>query len=351
MTETQTQALQLVRVNVSHYDDGSASHGMLATRATDDDRTFFAVDSVDMGPTWVTLVVPESDPRSAGMWSILTGDSRYSLPQDGQSYRGWNIRREDVTVLDAPAETETAGAERFVPPTDNPTDSGVESNSTDPDGLVPGAWFTWGTGEFYYRVQSVEDGRVQSDAYLPRAAVDAGDFSDWQSTSYSTSVEHLKGVRLRVHSVQSAPAAESTETPEAPAEVTFAYTAADLERARLEGRQAAEETFQEWKDAATRTAHQYAEDNSLCGEFDRCMEAIGLPTRADVKHSEVSVELRIDGLTLPRDFSLEDVVEAIQRLNSDRFAYSDDTDGLVTMARRTGMVYVRDEDGEELASW
>lgn len=37
--------------------------------------------------------------------------------------------------------------------------------------------------------------------------------------------------------------------------------------------------FDQWKENATEIAHQYANDNSLCGEFDRCMSEIGLRPR------------------------------------------------------------------------
>lgn len=59
---------------------------------------------------------------------------------------------------------------------------------------------------------------------------------------------------------------------------------------------------QEWRDQATRIAHEYADDNSLCERFDIAMREIGLEARCD----EVSLELEITGspsivLDLDRD--------------------------------------------------
>lgn len=53
----------------------------------------------------------------------------------------------------------------------------------------------------------------------------------------------------------------------------------------------ARDEFDSWKERATETAHAYANRNDLCGEFDRCMEDIGLPGRA-VDHT-VSVTVTI----------------------------------------------------------
>lgn len=37
--------------------------------------------------------------------------------------------------------------------------------------------------------------------------------------------------------------------------------------------------FEAWKENATEVAHSYADENDLCGEFDRCMRDIGLRPR------------------------------------------------------------------------
>ena len=74
----------------------------------------------------------------------------------------------------------------------------------------------------------------------------------------------------------------NVDTPEA-TPTTPDTSEADALRERIANleesarRQARE--FEAWKARATEIAHQYAEDNSLCGEFDRCMEDIGLEPR------------------------------------------------------------------------
>lgn len=60
-------------------------------------------------------------------------------------------------------------------------------------------------------------------------------------------------------------------------------TSTDLDtvrrEARDEQRRADLAEFERWKEDATQTAHRYADNNNLCGEFDRCMEEIGLAPR------------------------------------------------------------------------
>lgn len=50
-------------------------------------------------------------------------------------------------------------------------------------------------------------------------------------------------------------------------------------RGEIDGRMSAQREFEAWKARATETAHTYADNNSLCSEFDRCMEEIGLDPR------------------------------------------------------------------------
>jgi hypothetical protein len=120
---------------------------------------------------------------------------------------------------------------------------------------------------------------------LPEDAV--GTFYGW----------HVQGVSAGVVTPYDATAVESfsdvtsRETP-----VTF--TAEDVDRARQEGRAAADREFQAWKDHATATAHQFADDNSLCGEFDRCMAEIGLPTRE--REQTVRVEISTSVVVVAR---------------------------------------------------
>lgn len=53
----------------------------------------------------------------------------------------------------------------------------------------------------------------------------------------------------------------------------------DAEEAYRRGRNDANAEFEEWKRRATETAHEYADNNDLCSEFDRCMTEIGLEPR------------------------------------------------------------------------
>lgn len=78
-----------------------------------------------------------------------------------------------------------------------------------------------------------------------------------------------------------------------PTKVQEATPEEALEEARQQGRREAraeaEQEFERWKARATSIAHDYANRNSLCSEFDRCMEEIGLPGRS----REYSVEVHV----------------------------------------------------------
>lgn len=94
--------------------------------------------------------------------------------------------------------------------------------------------------------------------------------------------------------------------------------------------------FESWKQRATGIAHDYANNNSLCREFDRAMVAIGLPPRF------TSVKIRLEfplEVSDPNDYAA--VRSAILNATSDPVAY----------ARSNGYVYVEDEEGDEIASW
>lgn len=52
-----------------------------------------------------------------------------------------------------------------------------------------------------------------------------------------------------------------------------------LDQARREGAAEVQARWDRWAEDATETAHRYANNNNLCGEFDRCMEEIGLRPR------------------------------------------------------------------------
>jgi hypothetical protein len=112
-----------------------------------------------------------------------------------------------------------------------------------------------------------------------------------------------------VHAVERAPEA----TPAGP----DLFPRADVERmireaedrARREVRAAMTAEFDRWKENATEIAHTYAEENSLCGEFDRAMEEIGLRPRARDYTVVVSVSRTITASSEEdaRDLAREEV--------------------------------------------
>lgn len=238
---TNPTALRLVRIS-SDYPGGLAFHGFNPA-GTDDERTFYARDPLGNGnempaDRYVLIVVPDSDPRSPGMWALLR-----NAPDDGQTYRAWNVERQYVTD--------------------------VEPTTVDP---------------------------------------------------------------------------EST-----PAEITPEM----LAQAREEGRQQAADEFQAWKDRAVEIAHQYANDNELCGRFDQCMAEIGLPTRDDLRPPTYAVSFRVSGVPIrgnAGDLSRRDVWEAVREWLAE--GYGTDAEDLERAAYSSGSITLYDDDdGDEIASW
>lgn len=85
-----------------------------------------------------------------------------------------------------------------------------------------------------------------------------------------------------------------TRSPEglsgAPSGTSESDVASAVAEAKREQRLADIQEFERWKANATATAHEYANNNSLCSEFDRCMEEIGLEPRS--RDYEVTFTIR-----------------------------------------------------------
>lgn len=77
------------------------------------------------------------------------------------------------------------------------------------------------------------------------------------------------------------PADESASWHPASVTLTPAELSAKIEVAKREERRRLQAEFETWKERANETAIQYARDNSLCGEFERCMEEIGFRGREE----------------------------------------------------------------------
>jgi hypothetical protein len=103
---------------------------------------------------------------------------------------------------------------------------------------------------------------------------------------------------------------EATEAP-----VTFSQEDVDrmVQEATARTRTALLEEFEAWKRRASEIACEYADENNLCGEFERCMEDIGLEGR----HREYVVSFSLT-VTARNDESA--TAEAIEILASDTWA-------------------------------
>lgn len=167
-------------------------------------RTFYATrhhDASDIASDYITLVVPEADDRSAGMWR-LHGE-RYGLTLN-DPHRGWDVRKAHVTPA-TPAD----GSE--VP--------------SGPSGDAPAVTFT-------------QD---------------------------------------------------------------------EVDRLVREAREAKDREFEQWKEHANDIAIEYARENDLCGEFERCMEEIGFRGR----ESDYCVTFTVNVTARDEDHAAEVAAEVL----------------------------------------
>lgn len=240
------------------------------------------------------VIVSNSDPRigtdrpvgpSWNPWA-LTGDR--DVPDidglDRATHRGWWVHDANVTYVDAPTPTVTT------PDRDRLTFGELDEGDVWGNvGYVSGGHPLW-----------VKVG----DGYRRHGDTD-------------THVYSSPGASYMVERVERGSVSESTESEAIRKAVAEAVRA---ERDRLTAE------FEAWKERATETAHSYADDNSLCGEFDRCMEEIGLRPRA----REYEVEI-VQRYTITVEASDED--DAAEQAR-DQLSYSDPYETDVTDVSR-----------------
>jgi hypothetical protein len=296
---------------------------------------YFAVPSAH-GPEWSTLVLHDSDPRyvAMAMWKITETDTHFPEEfRDGHHY-GWNVANKDLL----PVQSETPG---FTPPEDvdslpklasddlavgdvfrwtlidrdrnwwarmisRDDDNGdIQAEWVYPDdGSMPSGPRSFGQWSSASSVPTVRAAETATEPISepPTESVDTTTDKGWASTLnvgdvfswglhvvwYRVTGKNADGIN--VERVAGIAVSESAFTypflvtfgkdnhTVIPAEVVQAL-GGDLDAAKREGRREAEREFEEWRQRATEIAHQYADDNSLCGEFDRCMEEVGLEPR------------------------------------------------------------------------
>lgn len=229
MTDTATQTdLWLGIVSPDFLRSSDTPHQSTMPDGDDDSRTYFVRQATDL-LGWVRLVVSDDDPRGEGF---------YHQTGDPEGHKGWNVEARYVTrIEEEPFPIGSVWRHR---------NAGIV--------VVTGA-------------PEERDGRTYYPVARPGSAEPVG--SPW-----------IKGALEISERVE-----ESRE--EAPTEASVTLTESELEE-KL--RQAREEATREerarlqmeharWVDSLVEDAHQYANDNSLCSEFDRFMEEHDLPSR------------------------------------------------------------------------
>lgn len=250
--------------------------------SSDEERTFYATPHNDASD-YVTLVVPESDQRSQDMWPIRRpGD--YGLTLD-TPHRGWDVLKtyvSPVVVDEAP----------------RPLQVGDRVTIAHPEAT---AWN--GPGE-------VTEVRHPDTLLIVRA--ESGQFAG-QTGGFHP--DHLTRAEEASQEAASGP-----ETAEGAAVETF--TREDVDRLVREAREAAraeaERRFEEWKDRASDIACQYADDNNLCGEFERCMEELGL--RGRNREYEVTIVIGVEARN--EDHARDAAVERVYDMGHSEIRYA-----------------------------
>lgn len=251
---TEERTLVLIRIR-----EGSRRQ---VNATTDDEATFFA----EFHDGCVTLVIPESDPRNrhnglhmcTGEFDVLEDD-----PERVEEGREAGDLRTGDTV-------------RLV------TDAGGWNGSIGDLGTV----------------ENVEDGTPR-DGALVTVRFTTGQYAGQTTQRFARRFERVE------------------ETPEEasqePAEASVTLSESELEDKLRQAREEATRTeryrlqqeHQRWIDSLVEDAHQYANDNNLCGEFDRFMADHDLPTRECDYRVTFSVSV-----TVARDSDRSDIVSA-----------------------------------------
>lgn len=264
-----------------------------------EDRTFYVTRS-QFSDEYVTLVVPESDPRHAGMWLLYDG---HGLTLNGDHY-GWNTPRQYVRPYDTPTPPETPA------PVARPFAVGdrVRISATHPAGP------NW----------QGHTGTIRSLGDHHEVLMDSGPHTGSIAGFHEEYLMH----------VDDAPTGESSATGEAlvaDALTSPRFSQEDVDRlvreAREDAKWEASQALEEFKETANARAVEYAEQNGLCSEFERCMEDIGLLGREEWHDSydkEYCVRFTVDVVVRARDF--DDAYEkALEELHDELPSGMDDT--------------------------
>lgn len=321
--------LTLVVLSEEYARGGLAPHHFRngTSTFTEDDRTFYAVQHPRAEDA--VLVVPTSDPRHAGMWMVDRSDVGGALsPDQMHNYRGWSVPREHLSrglsesqavavAYGRPASADMSGGERSRLPIAEAYPVGSIWHHTNGGNAVV---VSHDARQHNHLVVQQDDGRRNE---WIRGALDL------DSTTY----------------VGQEASQEATTGPQAADEgPSETFTRDELDRlvreARDEERVRQTRAFDEWKERANAVAVQYAKDNELCGNFERCMADIGLMGREewDESHKVTRyVTFRVEVQATPDEDAYDIRYRAADWL-ADQYASS-----IVDYATE-----VQDEDGDTL---
>lgn len=275
MTDTITDTLSLDRdsltlvvVSPDYFRTGEANH--LMPNGNDESRTYYATVARGLGGEWATLIDPVDRGRLSG-WDA-TYDYRDLV---GEGHNGWNIQRHYLspvtpdTTPDPTPESFTYLGHRIE--LDNVERSRLPREEAYPVGSV---WNHFNSG------RAVVTGHPQAMPEYVTVRNAAGQTQEWVRGALDLDSTTFVGWE------DETPSQEATESPVTAEQVSGGtFTQEDIDRAVREAREAArleaERALEEFKETANARAVQYAEENSLCGQFERCMADIGLMGREE----------------------------------------------------------------------
>lgn len=289
---------------------------------TGDETVFYARPSRDMGDGWSVLVVPSTDPRHDGMWTM--NGPTYGLPETPEGadrWHGWNVETrylEDVEPEETPTVTPVSDIRPgTIVTADNPAGRRVWLYVVVPTGPDTAYGVNLGTSLTGSRYPDESYGTglswITGTGIVPEYGVRTlGDLSGEQTEALASFLRS-HGLSLPADTEGASEGHSGPSEAEVREEVTRELTA----------------RFESWKSSLVSDAHEFADENDLCGEFDRFMREHGLSERTRSYEVSWTATITVSGSTVVEGSGRDDAMESF---DCDPSAYVG-TDNLVELIR------------------
>lgn len=283
------------------YRAGPGAHATLGS------EPFYVGTSNGLGSGYATILVRDDDPRYEwGFWEA--NKETHRLPDDGHEYKGWNIPTGEFRPYPAPDSTLLT--------VENMTPGTVVTRSAEESSEV--AWAIL--------AHDVEAGTVTFTAHGWSATRTTRPAEFWGEDSayrvFPADAIVVGGVAgpgpfsaSRQYAVDRAREVLAGPSPDlAPDGETF--TREDVDRAVRHAVAESNQRHQQWVEDLSEDARAWADENSLCSEFDRFMQEHGLEGRT--REFEVRLTYVVTVTASDRDDAVDVACEQV-------------TDGIVSL--------------------